>query len=80
MTKKSKPTHELKIKDVETGDQGLVGVAWFDEDNGWFSIKLNPGTFLTYESLKGKAKAPQKMLHPGSSSVGFQFGSEGILR
>jgi hypothetical protein len=54
-SKSVKPTHDLKVKDLETEDHGKVGVAWFDEENGWFSIKLSPGVSLTYESMKGKA-------------------------
>jgi hypothetical protein len=49
-----RPTHELKLLDIETGDNGLVGVAWLRKGD-FLSIKLNPGVVLSYESLQGKA-------------------------
>jgi hypothetical protein len=49
-----KPTHELKVKDTETGDTCRVAVAWFNEEDGSFGIKLQPCTVLTYDSMKGK--------------------------
>jgi hypothetical protein len=50
---KNRPTHELKLLDVDSGDTSLVGVAWAKE-NGTISVKLNPGVVLSYDNLKGK--------------------------
>lgn len=36
-----RPTHELRVKRRDSADQGVVGVAW-QNDNGTFSIKLRP--------------------------------------
>ena len=47
-----RPSHELKVLDLETNDTARVGVAW-ERDTG-FSIKLNPGVVLSYDSMKGK--------------------------
>ena len=49
----NRPTHELKLLDVDTGDTGVVGVAWQRAD-GHTSIKLNPGVVLSYDNMKGK--------------------------
>lgn len=49
----NRPTHELKLLDTDTGDTGVVGVAWLRTD-GHVSIKLNPGVVLSYDDLKGK--------------------------
>lgn len=49
----TKPTHELKAKDVETGDYGKIGVGWMNED-GSVSIKLSPCVTVSYDNLKGK--------------------------
>ena len=51
--KGTRPTHELKILDMETEDTAQVGVAWA-RDNGFISIKLNPGVTLSYDNMKGK--------------------------
>lgn len=49
-----KPTHELSVRDDETGDYAKIGVGWQSKE-GWISIRLNPCTAVTYESLKGKS-------------------------
>lgn len=49
-----KPTHELCVKDLESQDRGKIGVAWENED-GSFTIRLNPCTSLTYDGMKNKA-------------------------
>lgn len=49
-----KPTHELVVKDVETGDYGKIGVGWMDDKDGYVSIKLNPCVVVSYESLRDK--------------------------
>ena len=41
-----RPSHEVKLKDVETGRHTVVGVAW-DSDE-WMNIQLNPGVNLSY--------------------------------
>ena len=48
-----RPTHELKVKDTETGDSGKIGVAWANDD-GSFSIRLEPCTVISYEAMRGK--------------------------
>ena len=48
-----KPTHDLSVKDNETGDYAKIGVAWLNED-GHISIKLHPCVVISYEGLKGK--------------------------
>jgi hypothetical protein len=51
--KGTRPTHELKLLDMETEDTAQVGVAWA-RDGGYVSIKLNPGVTLSYDNMKGK--------------------------
>ncbi len=53
-SKGPRPTHELKLLDIESGDTAVVGVAWAREQ-GFISVKLNPGVVLSYDNLKGKA-------------------------
>jgi len=48
-----KPTHELVVRDDETGDYGKIGVGWQNKEGG-ISIRLNPCSVVTYDSLKGK--------------------------
>jgi hypothetical protein len=52
--KPNRPTHELKILDIESRDTSQVGVAWLRDDDA-ISIKLNPGVVLSYDTMKGKA-------------------------
>ncbi len=52
MSEDNRPTHELKLLDPDSGDTSLVGVAW--EREGRYSIKLNVGVVLSYDSVKGK--------------------------
>ena len=47
MPKGAKPTHRVCVLDKETSARGEVGVAW-ERDDGAISIKLNPGTVLSY--------------------------------
>ena len=42
-----RPTHELKIKDPETGRHTTIGVAW-DANGEWMNIQLNPGVSISY--------------------------------
>jgi hypothetical protein len=49
-----KPTHELCVKDLETQARGKIGVAW-ENDDGSFTIQLQPCTSLTYDNVKNKA-------------------------
>ena len=48
--KPKKPSHNLGLMDPETGARGVIGAAW-EDSHGGFTIKLNPGVTLTYETL-----------------------------
>ncbi len=52
--KPTKPSHSLGLMDKETGERGTIGAAWVNDD-GCFTIKLNPGVVLSYEQMKGGA-------------------------
>lgn len=41
-----RPTHELKVKDPETGRFTTIGVAW-DSDE-FMNIQLSPGASISY--------------------------------
>lgn len=44
----AQPTHRLVIQEKNNkNSQTLAGVAWQNE-KGWFSIRLNPGISLSY--------------------------------
>lgn len=53
MSTTRKPDFRLKIRDTVTSHTGEVGGGWLNED-GHILIRLNPGTLLTYDTLKGK--------------------------
>jgi hypothetical protein len=50
----AKPTHELKVRDDETGDWAKVGVGWISPE-GWVTLKLSPCSVLSYETMKNKS-------------------------
>lgn len=50
-----RPTHEIKILDIDSGDSAQVAVVWYRPEKDYFSIKLNPGVVLSYDNMKGKA-------------------------
>lgn len=51
--KATRPSHRLSVKDTDTGSVAEIGAAWLNED-GSFSVKLNPCVVISYDGLKGK--------------------------
>ena len=48
MTPKKPATHDVKVKERNGTRTGIVGGAWANED-GSFSIRLNPGVRLSWD-------------------------------